>query len=77
MKAVAYVIHRVSQVDNKVDGVDVISLNDEGEVQAINQEFIQKLEIAQISDLNFDMNIEGNINDILNISEEEIPNNAG
>lgn len=66
-KAVAYILERVSDVDSRVDGIDVISISEdtEGPVD-VSTGFVTGLKIARIAEHDFKMNLEDDLEVIHN-----------
>ena len=57
-KLVAYVIHRVSEVDSNVEGFDIKSIDLNGNIETIDENYLKALSIAKISGHRFELNIE-------------------
>lgn len=61
---VAYVIHRVSEVDSNVEGFHINSINLNGEIESIDNNFLIALQMAKIQGIGFQLNIEDHLNSI-------------
>jgi 20S proteasome alpha/beta subunit len=68
-KLVGYIIQRVAEVDSNVDGIEVKSIDTDGNVDELSPAFITALGVNDVVPTNYDMNISEDIEDISNMSE--------
>lgn len=79
-KYVGYIIQRVAEIDSNVEGVDVLSIDSDGNIESLSPTFKTALQAFDVFDFDFSMNIQNHMDQLdsvatmfANEAEDEIP----
>lgn len=78
-KLVGYIIQRVAEVDSNVDGIEVTSIDNDGNVTELSPAYITALQVADVFNQKYEMDISSDIEEISQLAAvfEEIEADEG
>ena len=67
-RIVGYIIQRVAEVDSNVDGIEVTSVDVDGDTEQLSEQYISALQVADVFDREYEMGIGSDVEQIANVA---------
>jgi len=67
-RIVGYIIQRVAEVDSNVNGIEVTSVDLDGETKQLSQPYISALQVADVFDQEYEMGIGSDVEQVSNMA---------